>query len=194
MAIPLELPAWSALGTAAKRARILAVADEQFSREGTDLSMPTLAAAVGAGVASVYRVFASKDELLAALLVERLAAVRARFAAADREPEVWPALREAVLATVDDGLRDRVARDAWDMTVSSAHPLVLAAREEVGAAIDALVARAVEQGAVEPGITGGHVRLVFHAARHVDQLGDCGARALAELVLRGMATPSPRDR
>jgi AcrR family transcriptional regulator len=194
MAIPVEPRAaggaWSQLCGEEKRARILAVADERFSREGTALSMPALAAAVGVGVASVYRVFASKDDLLAALLVERLAVVTRRFADAARAPSLWPAMRAAVLDTVDEGLRDCVARDAWDLTLSSSDPAVLAARADVVDAIDALVERAHAQRAIDARVTGGDVRLIFRAARHADGLGSGGPRTLAELVLRGMA---PRD-
>src|SRR5271154_1713664 len=64
---------WSTLDAEHKRATLLRAAGEVFAREGLDAPMPSVAAAAGAGVGSVYRQFPSKRELLPALGVERLA-------------------------------------------------------------------------------------------------------------------------
>jgi len=64
---------WCELDAAGERERVLDAAGELFARQGLDASMPAVAAAAGAGVASVYRQFPSKYELLEWLhsLVER---------------------------------------------------------------------------------------------------------------------------
>ncbi len=60
---------------AAKRERLLVAATEVFARDGLDAPMSVVADAAGAGVASVYRLFESKRELLAALVVRRMDSV-----------------------------------------------------------------------------------------------------------------------
>src|SRR4051794_29987141 len=63
---------WAALDPASKRERLLGAAERVFHRHGIDAPVPAIAAAAGVGVGSVYRAFASKDDILAALAVERL--------------------------------------------------------------------------------------------------------------------------
>src|SRR5271165_6325648 len=86
---------WAALDTEAKRERLLRAAAEVFAREGLGAPMPVVAAAAGAGVASIYRQFPSKHELLAALVTRRFEqiadAARSAFA---REGDCWSALTE----------------------------------------------------------------------------------------------------
>ena len=74
MSIPVRErdTSWPRLDQAAKKERLLKAAAEVFARDGLDASMPTIAAAAGAGVASVYRQFDSKHDLLAALVERRL--------------------------------------------------------------------------------------------------------------------------
>ena len=63
---------WSSLSGAEKRERLLAAAASVFSRQGLETPMSDVAGAVGAGVASVYRLYPSKYELYAALVVRRM--------------------------------------------------------------------------------------------------------------------------
>src|SRR5438309_9119407 len=65
---PPERSDWTRLDAAAKRERLLEAATEVFARNGIDAPMSVVADAAGAGVASVYRLFASKRELLAAIV------------------------------------------------------------------------------------------------------------------------------
>src|ERR1700744_744393 len=63
---------WSSLTGSEKRERLLAAAASVFSRRGLDAPMSDVAEAAGAGVASVYRLYPSKYELYAALVVRRM--------------------------------------------------------------------------------------------------------------------------
>ena len=63
---------WATLSPEAKRERLLTAAAEVFARQGLDAPMSEVAEAAGSGVASIYRRFASKHELLAALVVQRM--------------------------------------------------------------------------------------------------------------------------
>ncbi len=64
--------------------------------------MPSVAAAAGAGVASVYRQFSSKRDLLAALVVSRLEQIsEAAALACKREGDAWSALVEMLWMIVE---------------------------------------------------------------------------------------------
>jgi AcrR family transcriptional regulator len=188
---------WSALDQDAKRARALRIAGELFAREGLDVAMPVLAEAIGVGVGSIYRQIGRKEDIVAALVVQRLDLVCARLESALEEPEPWTALCAVTYDVVADTLCDHVTQEAW--AVSSEHPAVLAVRPRAGRAIEALVGRAREAGALRPDATPEDLRLAFRTAREAENLVPGGALRLAELVLRGMAAdghapaPDPRD-
>src|ERR1700721_2755428 len=63
---------WSALTGPEKRERLPVAAASVFSRQGLETPMSDVAEAAGAGVASVYRLYPSKYELYAALVVRRM--------------------------------------------------------------------------------------------------------------------------
>src|SRR3954449_8156859 len=98
----MAIPEWSALSGDEKRARTLAAADDLFAREGLDVAMPVLAAAIGAGVGSIYRQVGAKEDVIAALVIERALALVRRFTAALEEPDAWAALERASYVTAQD--------------------------------------------------------------------------------------------
>ena len=185
MAIPAltERP-WAELSPEAKRARTLAVADELFARKGVEVPMPALAEAIGVGVGSIYRQFGCKEDVLAALVISRIQAVRERFEATAEAPDPWEALREATLESVEAAACDHLTARAWELGErEDVQPVRLAAH----AAIARAVQRAQEAGALRADATVEDLRLVFAAARWADALEPGGARRLAELALRGLA-------
>lgn len=183
MAIPL--PAWSSLSAGEKHARTLAVANELFAREGVGLPMPALAEALGVGVASIYRQVGSKDELVAALVIERAQILRARFLAALEDEDPWAALVRATHETVDDCVDDALTQTTWD-EAAFASEAVRAARAGATEAIAALVQRARAAGALREDATHEDLRLVFCSLRELIGIGPESAHRLADLVLRGM--------
>ncbi|WP_026909905.1 TetR/AcrR family transcriptional regulator [Patulibacter minatonensis] len=178
---------WAALDGAAKRARVLRVAGELFARDGLDVPMPVLAEAIGVGVGSIYRQIGRKEDIVAALIAERIAVVAGIFERAVDEPDPWAALHGATFAVVAAAVDDRVTHESW--AASSEHPDVLAARPRAAAALDALVDRVRAAGVLREDATADDLRLAFRAMKDVDDLGPGGARRLAELVLRGMRAP-----
>jgi len=183
MAVPAP---WASLTADEKRTRTLAVADELFAREGLDVPMPVLADAIGVGVGSIYRQVGSKDDVIAALVIERAGVLAARFTAALAEPDAWAALREATRATVEDCVADSLSQTAWD-EAAAGRSAVAQARAAATDAIEALVERARAQGALRADAGHEDLRLVFKAIRELASLGPGGAQRLADLVLRGMS-------
>lgn len=183
--MPIPVPLWSSLTADEKRTRTLTVADELFARDGVDVSMPALAEAIGIGVGSVYRQVGSKDELIAALVIERSAVLRARFLAALEQPDAWEAIVAATHATVEDCLADALSQTAWD-EAGDANEAVRAARAAATDALARMVARAAAAGLLRDDAGHEDLRLVFCALRELAHIGPDAAHRLAELVLRGM--------
>lgn len=186
-AVPLVASSWAGLDAAGKRERVLDVASRLFAREGLDAPMPALAEALGVGVGSIYRQVGPKADILAALVVRRMERASEMLEAAAAEPDAWSALRGATRRLVDEAVRDHVTQRAW--AISAEHPAVVAARPRAAAALDALVDRARDQGALRADVTTDDLRLALRATKDAQELGPEGAWRLAELVLRGMAAP-----
>jgi AcrR family transcriptional regulator len=188
----MGIPAWSELTGDEKRARTLAAADDLFAREGLDVAMPVLAAAIGAGVGSIYRQVGAKEDVIAALVIERANALVRRFTAALGEPDAWAALERATFATAHEGATDFLSQTAWD-EAAALRPEVAEAREAATRALEALVERA--RPMLREDATHEDLRLVFMSTR--GRTDPARARRLAELVLRGMRSrtePSARPR
>ena len=177
---PLPASCWSELETDAKRARLLEAAGEVFARDGLDATMPTIAAAAGAGVGSVYRQFPSKHELLAALVIERLEAVvgEADAALADAGGP-WAALTALLWTVAERQASDDVLAEA--LATLSDHPDVQQALGATLISLDTLLGAAAEEGRLRPDATVLDVRLVLAATRAARGLEPGAWRRMLEL-------------
>lgn len=183
MAIPA--PPWTSLTATEKQTRALTIAGELFGRDGIGVPMPVLAEAIGVGVGSIYRQVGSKDELIAALVIERSAVLRARFLATLDAADPVAALTAATHETVDDCIEDALTQTAWD-EAAFASEAVRDARAGATEALAEMVERAREAGALREDASHEDLRLVFCALRELAGIGPQSAHRLAELVLRGM--------
>src|SRR3954453_20094469 len=181
----MTIPVWASLSGDEKRKRALAAADELFAREGLDVAMPVLAAAIGAGVGSIYRMVGAKEDVIAALVIERASALVARFTAALSEPDAWAALERVTYVTAQEGATDFLSQTAWD-DAADRRADVVEARAAATRALEALVERARSRGVLRGDASHEDLRLVFKSTREAGALDPAGARRLAELVLRGM--------
>jgi AcrR family transcriptional regulator len=179
----MAIPAWAELTNDEKVARTLAAADALFARDGLDVAMPVLAAAVGAGVGSIYRQVGAKDDVIAALVIERARRLVSRFTAALDEPDAWAALERATFATAEEGATDFLSQSAWD-DAAARRPDVAAARAAATEALRALVEQA--RPVLREDASHEDLRLVFKSTREAGAIDPSGAHRLAELVLRGM--------
>src|SRR5215204_3330883 len=83
------------------RTRVLDAAARVFAAEGLDAPMPTVAAAAGVGVGTIYRAFGSKDDLIAALAADRVDRFARDTVAALETPDAWQALVDLFRLTAD---------------------------------------------------------------------------------------------
>jgi AcrR family transcriptional regulator len=160
---------WSTLAPEAKRERLLDSAGEVFARDGLDAPMSDVAEAVGAGVASLYRCFPSKHELLAALVARRMGQIaQAAREAAQRDGDRWSVLTEMLTALVEHQAADDLLGEAR-ITVAD-HPDVIASTAGATDALDRLVADARAEGRLRADASTLDLRLLFAATRAAKQV------------------------
>ncbi|MGA9856698.1 MAG: TetR family transcriptional regulator [Solirubrobacteraceae bacterium] len=171
MIIPLSEPeaatgpaGWASLEPAAKRERLLGAATEVFAHQGLDAPMSEVAEAAGAGVASVYRCYASKHELLAALVTRRMDEIAAAAQQArDRDGDRWSALTDMLTTLVRTQRADDLMGEA--RVAVEEHPDVVAASARATLALEALLADARAEGRLRADASTLDLRLLFSATK-----------------------------
>jgi AcrR family transcriptional regulator len=191
MAVPAQRTSsgstpWTTLDQDGKRSRVLDAAEAVFARDGLGAPVPAIAAAAGIGVGSVYRAFASKDEIVAALAAERLRWVQARAAAALEDPDPWSGLERLLRTLAERQRADGVLAEA--LAEAFQRPEVAAPLASARAAGEAVLDRARMRGALRTEITTDDLRAIFAALRAADATGPDGGGRVLELLLAGLRT------
>ena len=178
---------WAALDAEAKRERILCAAGKVFAGEGLDAPMPAVAAAAGAGVASVYRQFSSKHDLLAALVTRRLQQITdAAWAAAASEGDRWSALTQMLWTIVERDWADDFLGEARMLVID--HPDVIAATNRATGALERLMADARAEGRLRSDATTLDLRLLFAATRAAKQVEPEASQRMLALLIDALDT------
>jgi AcrR family transcriptional regulator len=92
---------------ARNRARLLEAAKEVFAERGLDATMDEIARRAGVGVGTAYRRFRNRDDLINALLEERLDEFMGIVDAALAEPDPWVALTTFLERSMEMQAEDR---------------------------------------------------------------------------------------
>lgn len=167
--------------------QVLAAAKDLFSRQGLATDVREIAKQAGVGVATLYRHFPTKDDLVQAALADDLAAwseLTQRVATAE---DAWAGLCEFVERTLDTMARHRAVLDGFDAPTAAFE----ACHEHLVAVLDGLVERAHGQGTLRPEVSAGDVGLlILGLGRVVLQTADW--RKHAQLVLDGLHTRAQR--
>jgi AcrR family transcriptional regulator len=181
---------WAGLDPEEKRRRVVDVATGVFTREGLEAPMPRVADATGIGVGSLYRAYGSKQDLIAAIVVEQMGILRAEVRAAHDEEDAFAALERSVRQIAERQASNELVRAA--LAATSDRRDVQLALGEVSLAWQELLDRARRQGRLRSDATVTDMRLIFAAARAADEV-EAGARGrMLELLLEAM-TPSESD-
>lgn len=149
----------------ATRARVLEAARSVFASEGLDAPMPDIARAAGVGVGTVYRHFPSKEELVGALVHERLEWFVHQTDAALERPDAWEALVDLVVTAAQRQSEDAVLSEALEL--ASGCGAVSDQIALAGDALERLLARAQAQGALRRDVDVTDLRCIFVALRSV---------------------------
>lgn len=175
--------------TVRNRRLLLEAASEAFAEQGTEASMGDIAQRAGLAKGTVFRHFACKDDLLAAIMLQMLDRL---IGAADRlleADDAAAALREFMTVGVEELVADRAFCEVIGRP-SLQHSGVRDAIGRLGAAAEALTARAREQGTVRADITGTDIVLllggIHQTAAPVLAMQPQAWRRYLELALDGL--------
>jgi AcrR family transcriptional regulator len=157
-------PARSLRADAARnRELLLAAAEEEFVERGLDASIADIARRAGVAKATVFRHFATKEELIAAIVGSHFSALTAVARGLLESADPGAGLLE-FLTVAADGLQQQDL--TFLQTASEGDSTVIALRDELHATVDSLVERARDAGAVRPDITGTDVFVLICAPVH----------------------------
>ena len=129
------------------RERIVQVAREVFAEVGLDAPLEEIARRAGVGIATLYRRFPTRDELVAASLAPRMAEYAAAIDVALLVPDPWVGLTEFVERVCGMQAADRSLTDVLAMTFPTARALEEQRAEAYHGFVE-LIRRAQDQGAL----------------------------------------------
>jgi AcrR family transcriptional regulator len=149
---------------ARNRALLLAAAADEFAERGLDASVADIARRAGVGKGTVFRHFATKDDLIAAIVLDRISALNAVGEQLLQAADPGGALLEFLtVAAHQQQQRDlSFLREAGELNAE-----VTRVRAQMFHIVHTLVDRAREHGAVRADVTGTDVILLMCAPNYV---------------------------
>jgi len=167
------------------RERVISAAAAVFAERGVEASVPEVAARAGVGKATVYRSFPTKEHLIAAVVIDRLADFEGRVRARLDEPDAWAALADVLAEGAEKHCADRAITAGISAGIEL--PELNAARATLWEALERLMARAKAQGRMRVDAGPGDLRVLWAGAARmlvVDGVDDPAEwRRYARLVL-----------
>lgn len=182
----------------ANLARILAAATEVFAEHGLTATLADVAAAAGVGVGTVYRTFATKDDLIHEVYEPMFARAEQQALDASLDPDPWTGISvflEKSITTLapDRGFRELLS-GSYSEKLGWSRPraphrlakLVEDSHNRTGAHLERLVGRARQAGLVRDDLVSGDLLLFSMAVQtSVDRpTGTADGRARAGRGLR----------
>lgn len=171
---------------------IVATARGAFAAEGVDLPMREIARRAGLGIATLYRHFPSRTDLISAALAGHVAACRADMRAAQAEPDAWTGLSGVIRQFAEHQIRAPGLNEAL-LGAHSAGDAFRADRQAHAAALEQLVARAHQQRVLRIGTSVADVRVVLMAISSLRPTPatrrPAAIRTLLDLLLAGLHAP-----
>ncbi|MGN9806245.1 TetR/AcrR family transcriptional regulator [Micromonospora sp. L32] len=149
---------------ARNRRLLLAAAADEFAERGLDASVADIARRAGLGKGTLFRHFATKDDLLAAIVLDRIDALNAVGEQLLDAADPGAALLEFLTVAADQQRQRDLSflQEAGELNAD-----VIRAREQMFRNVHKLVDRAREHGAVRADVTGADVILLMCAPNYV---------------------------
>jgi AcrR family transcriptional regulator len=144
--------------------RLLDVAGECFAEQGLDVTVDEIARRAGVGHGTVFRNFPSKQDLVVAVLNERIGELTEVALAAGNEPDPWEAF--------SGFFRHAAAQYAENLALIAGLESCegTSEKDELGLAVERLVQRAQRAGVLRPDVTAEDVLLLVPTAAHYPEI------------------------
>ena len=185
MASPSPAPPATRVDARRNRASLLAAARELLAAEGVDVSVREVARAAGVGVATLYRHFPTRDELVDAVLEDAFEDYVAIAEAALQEPDGWTGFRGFVEQTVELHTRNRGLRDVFEIRTRG-RERARAMRRRSDTLIARLIERAQAEGTLRPDFEPEDLRLVLCSCDRALELDGAAGRRHLGFILDGL--------
>jgi len=169
------------------RQHVVDVARAAFGAEGLDLPVREVARRAGVAVATVYRHFPSRQDLVDAVLADQVARCGADMRAALADPDSRRALSTAVRHFGESQVRDRGLVEA----LRGSRTAFTDERRAHAEAFALLVRRAHDDGALRGHLTVADARLALVAIASARSLPAPAVRKLTDLLLAGVLREEP---
>lgn len=144
------------------RERVVAAARVVFGREGVGASMASVAREAEVGIATLFRRFPVKEDLVAAVFADRMDAYAEAVNAALADPDPWLGFIGFLDEVCAMQAADRGFADVMTMTFPTAKPLE-ARRQQAYTGVVELIGRAKAAGQLREDFQAGDVVLVLMA-------------------------------
>nr|WP_062335065.1 TetR/AcrR family transcriptional regulator [Herbidospora sakaeratensis] len=160
------------------RARVLEVAAEVFASEGLSVPVHEIARRAGVGTGTVSRHFPTKEDLFAAVLLDRMRELCDRADALTFFAFFATLVREAA---ANRGLAEALSGAGFDVEAAAAQ-----AGHDVSARLRALLASAQESGEVRPDVTYADVKALMAGCLAADLADPAALDRLVAVVTAGL--------
>jgi AcrR family transcriptional regulator len=186
------------------RSRILAAARTVFAGEGLGASMASVAREAGVGIATIFRHFPAKEDLVAAVFADRMDAYADAAAAALADPDPWHGLTGYIQTVCAMQAADYGFAGILTMTFPTARGLEKS-RDEAYRAVVELIGRAKAAGRLRDDFTPEDLVLLYMATAGVISATEAHApgawrRVVAQMIqayqapARGALPEAPQPR
>jgi AcrR family transcriptional regulator len=173
---------------ARNRARILAAASEAFAERGVEAQMDDVAARAGLGVGTLYRHFATKEALMAALMKRRfeqiLEVTRRGIEREDGEP--FDVFADVLREGAEVAAADAAAQDALKRVGDAIWSEVMPTQLELLAATQVLIDRAQAAGTMRNDIGAADISMIMCGLSATMSVVEWDWRRYLELALDGL--------
>jgi AcrR family transcriptional regulator len=142
------------------RERLLTAARELFSTRGLDVTLDDVAEHAGVGVGTAYRRFADKDELIDALLEDRIDEMVSMAERGIEDPDPWDGLVGYIVGALELQVRDRGLKEVL-FAPGRGKKRVAGAKGRLAPAVTKLAARAREAGVVREDFETSDIPMIY---------------------------------
>lgn len=175
------------------RERLIAAAYEVLTERGLEAQMADIAKAAGLSIGTLYRNFPSKEDLVNALVLERLRRAAERAQKASKHEDPWQTVETLFYSFAERQLESRIESQLVGGRISGS-PDVRAQREATHTIVGATLRRAQRAGVLRADVTGSDIQMHLLAIAHLASSDSPHARSLVlrhvGIVLDGLRAPA----